>query len=628
MAWTGLNPRHLSVWLVLSWRGAKADQGEILNNWFSVGIDFLSNNPAGIWIASGLIVTSALFAYFNWFRKHAVKLQRALERLANSLEGSAAEGWAAAKDNARTAAKVHKHVDAAWQETEERVIPLPHGQRTRYVMFGVPRDLWSASRLLGRSMNFPLAEAVPNLLVGVGLLLTFFFLTLALTGATAALLPSQSGAAGADLTSATRGLLSAAGAKFLTSLTGLLASIVWTIGFRRRMASLTRASEEVLSRIGRIVPSGGGEMAMFAMIQASRDVHNAVIGHTDVSKEVSEKSGRQIEVAEELLNESREQTGTFKRFETDLAVTLAGAITNAFSPQMEAMTSRLTAAIDGLSLKIGTMNQEALQQMMDDFAAMLKKSTDSEMAQLRETLSTLAERLSGAGNAIGEGAGQAAEKLDKAGSDLLARVEQVSANLASGATNLEGATLGVKEAMNGLDATVREAADLGNRGSTFVRGALDNAEQVFDRLKSAAEEMNAAGAALERVGGRLSEAVDSVEEMTREQRSVVNAVREATPNAMTSVQRVLDLLQQTVQVTATMMSHTRDSMESTSRTLGTTVAEITTGVSEYSKMVAELHRRMDEELAKAVGSLDKGVVGLEEAIEELGEMVSNRFPKG
>jgi methyl-accepting chemotaxis protein len=599
-----------------------------LNRWFSIGIDYLSNNPEAIWIASGLIIAFAFLGYWIWFRPHAVRLQRTLVQLARSLEGGAAEGWSTAKDHARIAVRAHAHVAAAWNETEERVIPLPHAQRTLFVMFGAPRDLWSANRLLGRSMNLPLAEAVPNLLVGVGLLFTFLFLTLALTEATTALLPSKDGAGAADLTSATRGLLSAAGAKFLTSLTGLLASIVWTIGFRRRMARLSRAADTVLDRIGRIVPSGGGEMAMFAQLQASRDMHQAAIGHADISKQVSEKTGRHVELSEELLGEAREQTGTFKRFETDLAVSLAGAITTAFSPQMEAMTDKLTAAIDGLSLKIGTMNQEALRHMMDDFAAMLKKSTDSEMAQLRETLVTLAERLTGAGNAIGEGAGHAAEKLDKAGADLLTRVEQVSANLASGATNLEGATQGIKEAMNDLDVSIRDAADLGKKGSIFVRGALDNAEQVFGRLQSATEEINAAGAALERVSGRLSEAVDGVEEMTREQRSVVNAVREATPNAMASIQRVLDLLQQTVQSTATMMNQTRDSMATTSKTLGTTVAEITAGVSEYSRMVAELHRRMDEELAKAVGSLDKGVVGLEEAIEELGEVLSNRLPRG
>lgn len=599
-----------------------------MNSWFSVGIHFLSNNSAAIWIASGLIIGFALLGYWVWFRPCAVRLQRALAQLAGALEDSQREGWDIAKDRARITVKADTHIAAAWHETEERVIPLPHGQRQLPVMFGAPRDLWSANRLLGQSMNLPLAEAVPNLLVGVGLLFTFLFLTLALTEATTALLPSTGGAVTADLTSATRGLLSAAGAKFLTSLTGLLASIVWTIGFRRRMKTLSASAEKVLDRIGQIVSYSGGEMAMFAQLRTSREVHQAAVAHTEVSKGASEKVARHVELSEELLIEAREQTGTFKRFETDLAVSLASAITTAFSPQMEAMTSELTAAIDSLSLKIGTMNQEALQHMMNDFAAMLKKSTDSELAQLRETLTALAERLSGAANAIGDGAGEAADKLDKAGADLLARVEQVSTNLASGATNLEGATQGVKEAINDLDVSIREAADIGKQGSTFVRSALENAEQVFERLKSTAEEINAAGAALERVSGRLSEAVDSVEEMTHAQRSVVNAVKEATPDAMASVQRVLDLLQQSIQVTATTMNQTRDSMAATSKTLGTTVEEITAGVSEYSRQLSDLHRCMDQELAKAVGSLDKGVVGLEEAIEELGEVISNRFPRG
>lgn len=600
-----------------------------MNNWLSAGINFLSNNPAAIWIASGLIIGSAGLGYCVWFRPHAARLQGALEELGRSLEGPQATGWSAARDHARAASMGYPPVAAAWRETEERVLSFPHGQLAMPMMFGAPRDLWSANRLLARSVNLPLAEAVPNLLVGVGLLFTFLFLTLALTGATNALLPAtQGGATPADLTSATRGLLSAAGAKFLTSLTGLLASIVWTIGFRRRMARLNAAAESVLDRLGRIVPTGGGEMTMLAQIQAARELHQTAVGHTAVARDVAEKTGRQVEVAEELLHEAREQTGTFKRFETDLAVSLAGAITTAFSPQMEAMTNKLTDAIDGLSLKMGTMNQDALQHMMDDFAAMLKKSTDAEMTQLRETLETLAERLTGAGNAIGEGAGQAAEKLDKAGADLLTRVEQVSENLANGANNLQSATQGVKEAMNDLDVSIREAADLGSKGANVVRGALESADQVFGRLQTASEEINSAGSALERVAGRLAEAVDSVEEMTREQRSVVNAVKEATPNAMASVQRVLDLLQQTVHTTATTMNQTRDSMTATSKTLGTTVAEITAGVSEYSKMVAELHRRMDEELAKAVGSLDKGVIGLEEAVEELGEVISTRFPKG
>lgn len=595
-----------------------------MNGWISVGLNFLSNNPLAVWLAAIFILSGAVLAYWLWFRPAAVRLQSTLKSLAGALDVKGG-GWIAIKDQGRVASATHSAVRTAWQETEDRVVPLPHGQRTLFVMFGTPRDLWSASRLLSRSINLPIAEAIPNLLVGLGLLFTFFFLTLALTQATAALLP-QAGQGPADLTAATRGLLSAAGAKFMTSLAGLLASIVWAVASRRRMARLNSAVEEVLERIARIVPSGGGEMAMFAQLQASRDLNQSSGQQIDAIKDLGKKSDSHLELAEELLSEARDQSGTFKRFETDLAVSLAGAITSAFSPQMESMTNRLIAAIDGLSDKIGTMNQEALQRMLEEFSGMLKSATDSEMTLLRETLEMLATRLTGAGEAIGEGAGKAADKLDKAGADLLARVELVSTNLATGATNLEGATQGVKEAMNDLDVTINQASDLGKRGAVFVRAALETSDTVMERLKLVSEELSAAGGSLERVGGQLSHAVDSVEEMTHEQRAVVNAVKEATPHAMASVQRVLDLLQQTVQLTATMMAQTKDSMATTSKTLGTTVAEITVGISEYSKMVAELHRKMDEQLARAVGSLDKGVVSLEEAVEELGEVLTSKMP--
>lgn len=594
-----------------------------MNDWASGAIDFLIHEPVAVGIAAAVILICATLAYWAWFRPAAVELQATLQSLTEAL-GQESGGWLSATERARPVVAGHAAVSLAWKETEERVIPLRQGERTVFVMFGAPRDVWVANRLLSRSINMPLAEAIPNLLVGVGLLLTFFFLTLALTQATQALLPGA-GQEQQDLTDATRGLLTAAGAKFLTSLAGLLASITWTIGARRRMARLVVAAEEVVERIQRMVRPSGAEMLMFAQLNAARELQAAELKHAEVVNDISAKAQQQLELTEELLVEARDQAGTFKRFETDLAVSLAGAITNAFSPQMESMTNRLIGAIDGLREKLGTMNQDALQRMMEEFAGMLKKATDSEMGQLRNALETLATQLSGAGSNIGESAGRAAEKLDQAGTDLLARVEQVSANLATGATNLEGATQGVKEAMNDLDVTICQAARLGQDGAERMRQALQTSETIFGRLKAVSDELTSSAAALERVSATLAEAVDSVEEMTTEQRTVVEAVKNATPQALASVQRTLDMLQQTVQLTATMMSDTKDSMSKTSSTLGATVAEITAGISEYSKMVADLHRRMDEQLAKAVGSLDKNIVELQEGVEELSEVLSSRL---
>lgn len=628
-----------------------------MNDWMDKGLAYFSSNTAAVFVVAALIVTVALWRYLRWFRPPVQHLLATLRQLSDALQKTD-EGWQVAAERARAAAKAHPVIAAAWGETEKRVISLPHGPRSVPAMFGTPRDLWSANQLLAPRLNVGLAEAVPNLLVGVGLLFTFVFLTLALMQATSALV-SQSGQQ-ADLLQATRGLLSAAGAKFMTSLAGLLASIVWTISAKNAMAKVQQATEDVLDRLGHLVPTAGGEMAMFAQLALAQELQRSSGLHIEVSRNLVNKTEDGLGLTEELLEQAREQTGTFKRFETDLAVSLAGAITQAFTPQMEAMTVRLVSAIEGLSEKIGTMNEDALQKMLSEFGAMLKQATDSEMAQLRSTLEGLASRLDIAGQIIGKEADGAAKALDEAGAALATRLEQsssslmtsmetASASLGSGAANaakaidaasaalvsrveiastsLEGAAGSVKAAMNDLGATITEAAELGKQGTASFRSALESSDATVERLSSVSAQLGEAAAGMQRVSSQVAHAVDNVEELSREQRVVLSAVKEAAPNALATVQRFSEVLDESARQTAHLMAQTRQSMESTAVSLGNTVASITEGVSSYSGQVADLHRSMDEHLSKAVGSLNKGVMGLEDAIEELGEVLSSQVAR-
>ena len=330
-------------------------------------LNFLSNSPEVTAIAV-LILVGSWIAYLSWFKSAVRQATTGLYKLTVDV-GQDVDGWQGCNERVVQSIKKHPRLAASWLETQGRVTAVPVGEKTVHVMFGLPRDVWNAHALLGRSFNLSLADAVPNILVGVGLLFTFFFLSVALTETTAVL----GGAADAKQTqSAIEALLKVAGAKFLTSLAGLLSSIVWTFYAKKEMAKLATASDYFLEALSRAVPSNGGELIMQQqVIFASKSHANAedVMGLT-----------------EELLTESREQTGTFKRFETDLAVSLAAAINKSVSPQMEAMTTKLVGAIEGLSEKLGSMNQEALKTMLDDFAAMLKKATETEMNQLQLTL--------------------------------------------------------------------------------------------------------------------------------------------------------------------------------------------------------------------------------------------------
>lgn len=619
-----------------------------MSSWLQIA----SGSTDFVWVIAGGILVAAALGYWGWFSPRIAILVAGLRKLTEALS-TQADMWSAASERAKDAVKDSPALRSAWQETTGRVIALPHGGQRIHVMFGAPRDIWSAQRLLAHQMNLPLAEAVPNLLVGVGLAFTFAFLTLALTHATSAL--SEQAGQQADLLNATRGLLSTAGAKFLTSLAGLTASISWTFASKRKMVELNRHIELVLERLGILVPVSGGEMVMFAQLNTTREIQQNGSKHLELSTDLGA-------LTEELLNESREQTGTFKRFETDLAVSLAGAITKAFSPQMEAMTSKLVVAIEGLSDKIGTMNQEALERMMEDFSATLKKATDSEMTQLRETLATLAKQLDGAGNAIGRGAETAVAALDQAGTDLVARVESVAAGLNSGAANLETAAQSVKVALNDLDVTISDAAKLGEQGANFFRGALESVDGAIGKLAGVSSSLGEATQGLERVSGAVLNALDGIEELSHEQRGVIQAVKDAMPQTLHAVERVASVLNDSIASSERTMERMKHNIETsvvnlqgaaaqiangvdeysrrvaslqeamgnelketvveTANALKTTVASMLEGVTEYSSQVAELHRTMDQHLAKAIGSLDKGVVGLEESIEELGEILS------
>ncbi len=568
-------------------------------------LNFLSNSPEVTAIAV-LILASSWIAYVFWFRSSVREITTGLYKLTVDV-GQEVDGWQGCNERVIQSTKKYPRLAGSWLETQERVTAVPVGDKTVHVMFGLPRDVWNSQTLLGRTFNLSLADAVPNILVGVGLLFTFFFLSLALTETTAVL----GGAADAEQTqNAIEALLKVAGAKFLTSLAGLLSSIVWTFFAKREMARLTLASEHFLEALGRAVPANGGELIMQQQLNfAGKSYSNA----EDV-----------LGVTEELLNESREQTGTFKRFETDLAVSLAGAINKAFTPQMEAMTTKLVGAIEGLSEKLGTMNQKALKTMLDDFAAMLKQATDSEMAELKKTLKELAEKLDTAGENLGKGGSEAGNAINEAGALLVARVKEISENLAQAATNMDDAASSINHAMKDLEVTVLEASNIGKRGALFVNEAFEKTGDTLDRLGSVSGGLIEASQAIESVGGQIANVVDTVEELSREQRSVVLAVKEVAPTALAAVERVTGVLDQAANQTLGVMKQTKESMESTAATLGKTVASITEGVTVYTDQVAELHRKMDGQFAKAVGSFDKGVSELTESVEELSEVMQRK----
>ena len=112
-----------------------------MDQWFELGLAFLSSNSLAVLAAALLILVGASAADLFWFLPPTRRLLSALTKLASPL-AAPGDGWQAAKDPARAARKIHPLVRVGWHNAEERVIPLRHGQRTISVVFDSPRDIW------------------------------------------------------------------------------------------------------------------------------------------------------------------------------------------------------------------------------------------------------------------------------------------------------------------------------------------------------------------------------------------------------------------------------------------------------------------------------------------------------
>ncbi len=571
-------------------------------------LESLAKNPVAAYGAAAAIALAALVLWLTWVRPALSNIARHLSVIVTELRAVGGDWSRATGSLARTDIDLGS-VAMPWEETRRRVVLVPSDGQPNLRLLSSPSDIWSAERLLSRKFNLALAEAVPNILVGVGLLFTFFFLTLAI--GSAAQVINTSGITPAENTNfinAASGLLSAAGAKFSTSLAGLLASIIWSILLRRKIAAIGAQCEEVLELIETMVPSTGIEELMAF--------------HASQSKNLANTAAEQADVAAELLTELRDQTGTLKRFETDLAVSLAGAITSAFAPQMEQMTDRLTGAISDLSKNLSSINQDALQQMLTEFNAGIRESTATEMTSFREALVNLSDRLNAAGVALGTGVTSAATNVSAAGDKLANRVDEVSGTLATGATNLETASQGLRESIGELDAMLKRASEQGQSGTRFLNAILDTVRGVGETLATVSNGLASTASLVETLAGGLSETVSGVEELTGEQRLVINQLKADSPKAVAAIAEVARQLQEAVTATKIAMDETRKSIATASTSLNSTVDSINTGVSQYSEQVAKLHSEMDEQLAKAIGGLGKTTTDLAETLEELTESLA------
>ncbi len=531
--------------------------------------NFFNSLTPQVKIVSLGIVIIAIGAWFSWNPKLKSTLNE-LRRLRTRFEKFEPRGPKAISDAFQNTQD--SNVRAILKEIQVGLFDLPGDLGVKTYSLRFYQEIWTPRALLANRVNLALYEAAPNILIGVGLFFTFVFLAFAL----ADVIPALNSEASPELIrTSISGLLKNASGKFLTSIAGMFCSILWTWFSKQNLEALEQEIESLCVAMQIHVEDTGSEAAISAQI--------ALLG--------------------EILNENREQVGQLRRFETDFAVAIGKALGSQMQPAFEKLTTSITEALNALTEKVGSMNEDALQKMLTDFQNAIREHSGKEMEAFKQTLVEIAARLKEAAERLEQSGGAAGKAIEAGGEQFSTILAGSAGDLRQASSLLEQAMLTAKATVNDMDETLVRATADGRLGLESLQGVLARLATVATEVTGLVGTIQVAGDNFNKAAAEASTATGNLQQVVSEQNALVTTISESAK----TMEGALTSANQEFRASAEKMT--------------STTKEMTTGVENYSQKVAELHSSLDESLAKAIGSLNSTVSelvdGLEEFLEEL-----------
>lgn len=474
---------------------------------------FLANEWT-IWGVAGLLlfwaVVSALF-----LRRGARRVMRALafgrSRIAAPADVAA---FRSQYDGIFEELQKQPKLAARWKEYYGAHVTT--GSRIRSTMRPAEWfDLGSLLRTYGFDSRYH--AALPNLLVGAGLLFTFLGLAAALSSAGDIV---AEGADQASRNNALRRLLDAASFKFITSLVGLFLSIAYALWRKWQLAVVERSLDEFLGLLEARVP-------------------------------LVTPAGLQQE-ANEILERQRT---ALESFSTELAINIGSAFDKAFDQRLGEHIGPLTEAMQRLSGGMASRNEDAMQRMLEAFLERLQSGAGDRMQEVATSLAGLGMRLEG----LQSGLGDAAIRMSQSADAMATRMGEGAESALRRITDQMG---GVAESLRSVaDQTRAAGADAGQMLSERIEKAAAGFEAA---ARSVAETLSAAASGMER--RMADEAATSSGRLTAQLESMVSELRALAETSRTTGAASFEALAERVAAAAA-------GFESTAQRIGETMTQ-------------------------------------------------------
>ncbi|WP_191085607.1 coiled-coil domain-containing protein [Roseococcus microcysteis] len=457
------------------------------------------------------VIYSILASLVIWAGYSAFQLRRATSAVAAAFAGGRrALGdeadpvvFAASYETASSVLAQDRLLGGSWRGLRQSLI-VPSGPGQPVVATTEPRrwfDLATLVRAAGADLRYH--AALPGLLVGAGLFVTFLGLAAALSAAGEVV---AEGVDQARRNAALRDLLGSASVKFVTSLAGLGLSIGYALYRKRRLQATEAAMAGFLAALQERLP-----LKTQAALQAEA---NAILA---------------------------KQYADVQRIGSEFFVNLGSTLEREFDAGLQQHIKPLAEAIEKLSSGLANQNEDALQTMLKAFLEKLEGAVGESMRSTAATLEALGTRLDGLQGAMDA----AALRMGRAAEDMASRLGR----------GTEAALGGITEQMAALVRGLRDAAEEAGRSN---RAAGDD---LARRMAETAAALTSAVAAFQArledgAADGISRLTGPIEALLQQLRELAESQRRAGAESTTALAATITRTAEALEATATKVAET------------------------------------------------------------------------
>lgn len=373
-----------------------------------------------------------------------------------------------------------------------------------------------------RMMAMHWYRALPNYLVGLGLCFTFLGVVAVISRAAESL---QASTEAAGQTEALRQLLTAASTKFVTSLTGVAASVAYSWYFRWRQTNVDRRIASFVTDLNRRV---------------------FVLNANALLLQIREEDQRQTACLETMATNIGVAVGTQFTKATQMmsdAIAALDKTVQGMGAQMSEKSDSMRKAIDDLSGGIVETTSKDLEKLVaaavDALDATLRDHLDAVASSLKETCREI-EVSREAFSDVAQNALKVRDEFSTLGEEIQTRTEEVSDMLLKTETDVEAKLRGAVEAAENIQTAIQKAADraagmesLGEgltnaatavqeasglwrkMGEDFSKLTLENGEStvaVKDAVESLRLQWETQGSRIAEIDTHLAKTIDAVQQ--------------------------------------------------------------------------------------------------------------------